>query len=479
MAAADPAKTFEDEASCPICLEYFNDPVTLDCGHNFCRACITQCWAGLDTDVFCPCCMEIFPQRNFRANRQLGTLVDLIIGQLKDEQQQAKLGGETVCGKHQEALKLFCEEDQTPICVVCDRSREHRAHAVVPIQEAAQEYKEQIWKRLDVLEKGREEILALIACEEEQSQELLRQINIDRETMEYRFEKLHKFLKEQECLLLAWLDELEKEVTARKDENVCRLTEEVSRLNTLIGQMEEKCKQPASEFMQDVRSTLSRCEMGTFQVPAPASPEPKWRLWLFSQNFAFLQDALRKLKVNLLPEPKPDRAEVTLDPDTANPWLAVSTDCKSVHWGVARQELPDHPERFDPAPCVLASEGFASGRHCWEVEVEEGAVWVVGVALEPVKRKGASTFTPEQRIWAVRKYWEQHWALTCPETPLYLHGVPRRIRIYVDYEGGLVAFYDAGNKAPIFTFPPAPFGGEKICPFFELLSTGSQIKLCP
>uniref|UniRef100_A0A8C3HMD6 Uncharacterized protein n=1 Tax=Chrysemys picta bellii TaxID=8478 RepID=A0A8C3HMD6_CHRPI len=307
MAAADPAKTFEDEASCPICLEYFNDPVTLDCGHNFCRACITQCWAGLDTDVFCPCCMEIFPQRNFRANRQLGTLVDLIIGQLKDEQQQAKLGGETVCGKHQEALKL--------------------------------------------------------------------------------------------------------------------------------------------------------CEMGTFQVPAPASPEPKWRLWLFSQNFAFLQDALRKLK-----------AEVTLDPDTANPWLAVSTDCKSVHWGVARQELPDHPERFDPAPCVLASEGFASGRHCWEVEVEEGAVWVVGVALEPVKRKGASTFTPEQRIWAVRKYWEQHWALTCPETPLYLHGVPRRIRIYVDYEGGLVAFYDAGNKAPIFTFPPAPFGGEKICPFFELLS---------
>uniref|UniRef100_A0A8C3HLT7 Zinc finger protein RFP n=1 Tax=Chrysemys picta bellii TaxID=8478 RepID=A0A8C3HLT7_CHRPI len=425
MAAADPAKTFEDEASCPICLEYFNDPVTLDCGHNFCRACITQCWAGLDTD-------------------------------LKDEQQQAKLGGETVCGKHQEALKLFCEEDQTPICVVCDRSREHRAHAVVPIQEAAQEYKVRgnlsSGDHLMIpCSKGREEILALIACEEEQSQEL--QINIDRETMEYRFEKLHKFLKEQECLLLAWLDELEKEVTARKDENVCRLTEEVSRLNTLIGQMEEKCKQPASEFMQ-----VRLCETH----PRPPN----------------LRHETQPLLCYMLTQTLP-HTEVTLDPDTANPWLAVSTDCKSVHWGVARQELPDHPERFDPAPCVLASEGFASGRHCWEVEVEEGAVWVVGVALEPVKRKGASTFTPEQRIWAVRKYWEQHWALTCPETPLYLHGVPRRIRIYVDYEGGLVAFYDAGNKAPIFTFPPAPFGGEKICPFFELLSTGSQIKLCP
>uniref|UniRef100_A0A8C0FWG2 Uncharacterized protein n=1 Tax=Chelonoidis abingdonii TaxID=106734 RepID=A0A8C0FWG2_CHEAB len=292
MAAADPAKTFEDEASCPICLEYFNDPVTLDCGHNFCRACITQCWEGSDTDVFCPCCMEIFPQGNFRANRQLGTLVDLIIRQLKDEHPRP-------------------------------------------------------WARNGGL-----------------------------------------------------------------------------------------LKPP----LQDLRRHW--CQQRS------ASAQPKREIiWFFEGRKIFL---------------------LTLDPDTANPWLAVSADGKSVHWGVARQDLPDHPERFDPAPCVLASEGFASGRHSWEVEVGEGAVWVVGVALEPVKRKGASTFTPEQRIWAVRKYWEQHWALTCPETPLYLHGVPRRIRIYVDYEGGLVAFYDAGNEAPIFTFPPAPFAGEKIRPFFDL-----------
>uniref|UniRef100_A0A452IHV7 Uncharacterized protein n=1 Tax=Gopherus agassizii TaxID=38772 RepID=A0A452IHV7_9SAUR len=223
-----------DEASCPICLEYFNDPVTLDCGHNFCRACITRCWEGSDTDVFCPCCMEIFPQGNFQANRQLGTLVDLIIRQLKDE----------VCGKHQEALKLFCEEDQTPICVVCDRSQEHIAHTVVPIQEAAQEYKVR-WNLSVYLHDSLSLSLFLaFPCPSQ------RQIEIDRETMGYRFEKLHTFLQEQERLLLAWLDELEKEVTARKDENVCQLTEEVSRLNTLIRQMEEKCEQPASEFMQ-------------------------------------------------------------------------------------------------------------------------------------------------------------------------------------------------------------------------------------
>uniref|UniRef100_A0A8C4Y6N4 RING-type domain-containing protein n=1 Tax=Gopherus evgoodei TaxID=1825980 RepID=A0A8C4Y6N4_9SAUR len=42
MAAANPAKTLQDEVTCPICLEYFKDPVSLDCDHSFCRACITH-----------------------------------------------------------------------------------------------------------------------------------------------------------------------------------------------------------------------------------------------------------------------------------------------------------------------------------------------------------------------------------------------------------------------------------------------------
>ncbi|XP_044840085.1 zinc finger protein RFP-like [Mauremys mutica] len=70
-------------------------------------------------------------------------------------------GGDGVCGKHQEALKLFCEEDQTPICVVCDRSRAHRAHMVVPIQEAAQEYKQKTQTQLKTLKVEREKLLGL------------------------------------------------------------------------------------------------------------------------------------------------------------------------------------------------------------------------------------------------------------------------------------------------------------------------------
>uniref|UniRef100_A0A8C3K6M9 RING-type domain-containing protein n=1 Tax=Calidris pygmaea TaxID=425635 RepID=A0A8C3K6M9_9CHAR len=34
------ARSLQDELTCPVCLEYFNDPVLVaECGHNFCRAC--------------------------------------------------------------------------------------------------------------------------------------------------------------------------------------------------------------------------------------------------------------------------------------------------------------------------------------------------------------------------------------------------------------------------------------------------------
>lgn len=64
------------------------------------------------------------------------------------------------------------------------------------------------------------------------------------------FECLHQFLKEQEQLLLARLEELDKEIVKQKDEIVTKLSDELSRLGDVIAEMEVKCKQPASEFLQ-------------------------------------------------------------------------------------------------------------------------------------------------------------------------------------------------------------------------------------
>uniref|UniRef100_A0A8D0DNM4 RING-type E3 ubiquitin transferase n=1 Tax=Salvator merianae TaxID=96440 RepID=A0A8D0DNM4_SALMN len=111
MATGNLVKNFSEEATCSLCLEYFKDPVTVDCGHNFCQVCITQCLKKPKSS--CP--------------------------QLQLETQEEEKWG--VCGKHQEPLKLFCKEDRICICVVCDRSKEHKDHNMLPLEEAFEEYK--------------------------------------------------------------------------------------------------------------------------------------------------------------------------------------------------------------------------------------------------------------------------------------------------------------------------------------------------
>lgn len=138
MAAGNLVQEFCEETTCSICLEYFTDPVIIYCGHNFCQACLTQYWEETDRKASCPQCREMFPDKNFRPNWQLANLVELVKKLKTGKGREEKKG---VCERHLEPLKLFCEDDQAPICVVCDRSREHRQHAVIPREEAFEEYK--------------------------------------------------------------------------------------------------------------------------------------------------------------------------------------------------------------------------------------------------------------------------------------------------------------------------------------------------
>ncbi|NXS08887.1 TRIM7 ligase, partial [Neodrepanis coruscans] len=154
--------------------------------------------------------------------------------------------------------------------------------------------------------------------------------------------------------------------------------------------------------------------------------------------------------------------DLTLDPDSANHLLILSADLKSVRMGCRKQELPEHPKRFDTNSRVLASRGFRSGRHYWEVEVGPSDGWAFGVAKESVRRKGLTQFSPEEGIWA--------------RTPLCPGQKLSRVRVYLDYEGEEVSFYNADNMQHIFTFNVA--FREKVFPLFSVCSTVTYIKLC-
>ncbi|XP_065419054.1 tripartite motif-containing protein 10-like [Chrysemys picta bellii] len=129
----------QEETKCPICLQYLTDPVTIDCGHNFCRVCITQhceTWTEGDHDpLCCPSCKAIIRNRTLQNNYQLANIVKTI------KKLDLKPGKENLCERHSKALDLFCDKDGEAVCVVCWRSPEHRSHPVLLMEEAAQKYK--------------------------------------------------------------------------------------------------------------------------------------------------------------------------------------------------------------------------------------------------------------------------------------------------------------------------------------------------
>ncbi|XP_021269149.1 tripartite motif-containing protein 7-like isoform X2 [Numida meleagris] len=490
------ARSLQDELTCPVCLEYFTDPVLVaECGHNFCRACVTQCWEDSARRLCCPQCREPVPQRLFRPNRSLGNIVHIVrqLG-LPPGPADPPPGppapapplpaaappgppGPPRCPRHGEPLRLFCVQDRRAVCVVCHLSREHRTHTVLPAEEAAHAAEEVPQEHLSSLRKGREEAKAE---RERQSEDLLKQTEVERQKIVAECKELRGFLEEKEQLLLSRLEELDRDIVKRRDESVSRLSEEIAQLDKLLGERGGE-NGPGNTAGQAVTTAGSSFESWMFCKPEPGFAELEKKLKSFSQKSAVLKEVLLEFKENLRFELENDTGDLSLDPDTANPYLVLSEDKRSVRLRSAPQELPAHPKRFDYSFCVLAAEGFVAGRHYWEVEVGDGESWVLGAARESVRRKEKIDFAPEEGIWAVGlnwkgKNWDQYQAFTSPETPLSLCERPRKIGVYLDYEGGWVAFYNADNMAPIFTFTAA--FTEKIFPFFWLFYVGSSLSLC-
>lgn len=178
--------------------------------------------------------------------------------------------------------------------MVCDRSQAHRFHTVIPVEEAAEEYKEEIQARLQALKEEREKYLESRKTGARKNLYLEKTKN-EGKTMVCEFEQLHQFLKDQERLLLTQLADLDRAITRVQEEAVAKVSEEMSHLDTLIWEMEGKFQQPASQFLQDIGRLLNSCEM-KFNPPVEISSDLERRLEDFVQRNVLVRGMLRKCR---------------------------------------------------------------------------------------------------------------------------------------------------------------------------------------
>uniref|UniRef100_A0A8U8BNW7 Uncharacterized protein n=1 Tax=Geospiza parvula TaxID=87175 RepID=A0A8U8BNW7_GEOPR len=459
----DPVETLQEEAICAICLDYFADPVSIGCGHNFCRGCISRLWArggaGCTWEgpaaFTCPQCRKSFSQRSFRPNLQLANMVH-IIRQLQPGPAAgpAPGGPPELCPAHREPLKLFCEQDLAPICVVCREARGHRQHSVLPLDEALQESPPR--------------------CPQEQMQAEVQELEAD-------FEELQRFLAGEQLLLLRQLQERHQALQARQIG--------VKRLEIGIGDWGLKGLEIGVKRVgiRNWKLGVKGRKIWKLKGWKFGEKSGNWRLkeWKFSVQG--LEIFLQTPTPNPLPTPA---ADVTLDPSTAHPRLSLSLDRRSVRLSERRAEPADGARQPRPDGgtgsgdlCVLGSPGFTGGRHYWEVEVGGRRGWAVGAARasargRPQSAQSGPAAPPKREIWALGTSGKKYQALTATEqTALVPAEQPRRFGVYLDYDRGQLCFYNAESMSHIHTFHICCCR-QRVFPFFRVLARGTRIKIC-
>ncbi|KAK2843201.1 hypothetical protein Q7C36_011416 [Tachysurus vachellii] len=181
-----------------------------------------------------------------------------------------------------------------------------------------------------------------------------------------------------------------------------------------------------------------------------------------------LNEKLRETDSTELKRIQQYAVDVTLDPDTASPYLVLNDEGKHVMCGDTKQKLPDTPKRFTYYIMVVGKQGFSSGRFYYEVQVRGKTEWDLGVVRESVNRKGKiDSCQPQTGFWAVvlrnrneYKAWDDPWVSLC------LREKSQKIGVFVDYEEGLVSFYDVEARSHIYSFTGQTFT-EKLYPLFS------------
>lgn len=101
-----------------------------------------------------------------------------------------------------------------------------------------------------------------------------------------------------------------------------------------------------------------------------------------------------------------------------------------------------------------------------QVEVGSKTDWDVGVASRSISRKGKLSVSPANGFWFLSLRDDSDFAFrTEPSTNLSVDPRPSRIGIYVDYDKGLVSFYNVDARLLIFTFTDS--FSDVLHPFFS------------
>ncbi|XP_035529524.1 E3 ubiquitin-protein ligase TRIM21-like [Morone saxatilis] len=295
--------------------------------------------------------------------------------------------------------------------------------------------------------------------------------NADREkaVSVHVFTKLKEAIEKKQVKVSEMIEEKQRKTEKQAEDFIKELEQEISELKKRSAELKQLLhSKDHLNLLQNFPSLHAAPQTKDWKesIPCPPSYEGNVRPAVVKMLEILKHDMEKLFPKAELKTVQQSAVDVTLDPDTANPKLILSEDGKQVHHSDVKKDLPDNPERFSHCTCVLGKQINSSGFY-FEVQVKGKTDWVVGVARESINRKGLITINSKNGCWTVcLRNDNVYCALADPPVRLSLQSQPEKVGVFVDYEEGLVSFYDVDAANFIHAFTSCSFT-EKVLPFFN------------
>ncbi|XP_066446967.1 E3 ubiquitin/ISG15 ligase TRIM25-like [Eleutherodactylus coqui] len=277
------------ELECSICLHIYTDPVTLRCGHNFCRVCIdqflnTQNGSGVYS---CPECREEFQKRpELRRNITLCNVVENFLSTQPHQKEITEIrctycvdspvpavkscllceaslcnkhlkvhskSAEHVlteprtsvesrkCSVHQKILEYYCTEDAACICVSCCLIGQHQGHKMESLDEASEKKKEKLRNFLQKLTRRREKTEERVQSLEKRRTKAQEKSSVEVERVTALFIDIRRRLDDLEKRELNEISRQEERVSLSLTDVIQKLEVKKDELSRKMRHIEELC----------------------------------------------------------------------------------------------------------------------------------------------------------------------------------------------------------------------------------------------
>ncbi|XP_033842683.1 tripartite motif-containing protein 16-like [Periophthalmus magnuspinnatus] len=504
-------RALDQEAfSCSVCLDLLKDPVTIPCGHSYCRNCVQQHWDQEDEKQLysCPeCRLSFSPRPALGKNIILAAVVeqmkktappaalyyagpedvscDVCTGRklravqsclqcvasycerhLQPHYEAAALKKhqlvapshrlqENTCSQHDKVIEMFCRSDQQLFCYLCSVDQ-HKGHDIVTsASERAQRQAE--------LPARRALLLQSLQHKETDLKRLQQEAQDIRSSAQTAVQRSNDSFRDMALLLDKRRSEVEQQIRSQEDTQLSpvqelqdQLQQDVRGLKRSLSELDTlEFTQDHNQFIQRYASLSSHTQS---TEPATIHTGDRGYFEEVTRAVSKLRDTLQltlgPVQVLLPPAELSSRedflyysTEITLDPNTVYKYLSLSDENRRITNMREDQSYPDHPDRFSDLWQVLSRESL-TGRCYWEVEWSGGCVYIA-VSYREIQRKG---YADECGFGDNDK----SWALFCDKTSYsfwfnkvlsQVSGPVRsRIGVYLDHSAGVLAFYSVSES---------------------------------